>query len=53
MDFFAKEGEALGHSKDRIDEFITIGKNSLQELYEQRNMLKVSFFNLYVALFNL
>ena len=48
MDMFAREGQVLGSSGDQIEQYISVSKNALQELYEQRGMLKVclSFLNL-------
>ena len=43
MDLFGKEAQILNQSGDRIEEYIHVGKNALQELYEQRTMLKVFF----------
>ncbi|KAI8851278.1 hypothetical protein BC829DRAFT_361169 [Chytridium lagenaria] len=40
MDGLVKENEVLNGAGDRIDEFINIGRTALQELYEQRTMLK-------------
>ena len=41
MDYFGKESAILGSSSDRVEEFIGLGKNALQDLYEQRDILKV------------
>jgi Golgi SNAP receptor complex protein 2 len=41
MDMFAREGQVLGSSGDQIEQYIAVSKNALQELYEQRGMLKV------------
>ncbi|KAJ3131154.1 protein transport protein bos1, partial [Irineochytrium annulatum] len=40
MDGLLKENEVLTSSGERLDEFINIGRTALQELYEQRSMLK-------------
>ncbi|KAJ3085585.1 protein transport protein bos1 [Quaeritorhiza haematococci] len=40
MDHMLRENDVLKTSGDRIDEFITMGRSALQELYEQRSMLK-------------
>lgn len=44
MDMFAREGQVLGSSGDQIEQYISVSKNALQELYEQRGMLKVGLF---------
>jgi hypothetical protein len=41
MGALMKEGEVLGSTSGRLDEFITIGRTALNELHEQRGMLKV------------
>jgi Golgi SNAP receptor complex protein 2 len=41
IDYFNKESGILDASGDRIEEFIGLGKTALQDLYEQRSMLKV------------
>ena len=41
MDMLGNEGAALDRSGDRIEEYIHLGKSALEELYEQRSMLKV------------
>ncbi|KAJ3115111.1 protein transport protein bos1 [Phlyctochytrium bullatum] len=40
MDGLLKENEVLQSSGERLDEFIALGRTALQELYEQRTMLK-------------
>ncbi|KAJ3274663.1 Golgi SNAP receptor complex member 2, partial [Blyttiomyces sp. JEL0837] len=40
MDGLLKENEVLTTSDGRLDEFITLGRSALQELYEQRTILK-------------
>ncbi|KAJ3213693.1 protein transport protein bos1 [Dinochytrium kinnereticum] len=40
MDGLVNENEVLHTAGDRLDEFINIGRTALQELYEQRTMLK-------------
>jgi Golgi SNAP receptor complex protein 2 len=41
MDMLGAEGQALDRSGDRIEEYIHLSKTALEELYEQRSMLKV------------
>jgi hypothetical protein len=45
MGALLKEGDVLGSSSGRLDEFITIGRTALNELHEQRGMLKVRVFD--------
>jgi hypothetical protein len=39
MDF--REEDALKNAGANIDNYITIGRNSLEELYKQRSIIKV------------
>jgi Golgi SNAP receptor complex protein 2 len=43
MDHMLREQTSLATADTRIDEFINLGRNALNELYEQRSMLKVPF----------
>ncbi len=36
-----KENSRLGTAETRIDEFISMGRTALNELHEQRNIMKV------------
>lgn len=38
--FISKENEALGNAGQSVEQYIAIGRNALQELYEQRSILK-------------
>ncbi|KAI9021925.1 hypothetical protein DFJ74DRAFT_105397 [Hyaloraphidium curvatum] len=39
-DYFIREGESLKNAGMRIDEYISSGRNALQELFEQRSIMK-------------
>ena len=40
MDHYQKESDVLSTSHTRVDEFIQIGKSALNELYEQKSLMK-------------
>jgi Golgi SNAP receptor complex protein 2 len=42
MDGLLKENDILKTSDNRLDDYIQMGRTALQELYDQRGMLKVS-----------
>lgn len=46
MGAMVKEADALHSSGRRLDEFIDIGRNALNELSEQRGMLKVCILSI-------
>lgn len=44
MDQYAKESDVLDNSNTRVDEYIQFGRNALNELYEQRSIMKVTIY---------
>jgi len=40
-DYYVRESDALQRTEGHIDDYITMGKNALQELYDQKSILKV------------
>jgi golgi SNAP receptor complex member 2 len=41
MDGLAREKDILDNAGSSLDQYLNIGRSALQELYEQRSMLKV------------
>jgi Golgi SNAP receptor complex protein 2 len=42
-DYYVREGDALQRTEAHIDDYISMGRNALQELYDQKSILKVCF----------
>jgi hypothetical protein len=41
LDIQQKEDRVMDYTSSSVDQYISMGSNALQELYEQRNMIKV------------
>jgi len=55
MDYFNHESNVLHRTGKQIDDYIAMSKSALQELYDQKNILKVYLFffkkNIYIYKF--
>jgi len=42
MDYFDHESNVLNRTGKQIDDYISMGRSALEELYTQKNILKVN-----------